>query len=220
MSDIVMIILALGIVLCPALIYWNNYNNAKKFKAIHFNGDLSGFEIAEKILQSNGFDNLYIVETKNYLEECYDTNRNVIRLLPSRFHGLAISDGIKAAFLAGHAIFDKKNKALHIRNLLLPIVNLLIYVCYGCIILAAFIKNYDYLKLGILGLFIIVLFHLITLPIEKEMGQFIIKNIRQLDLLDETYNAELIKLTDGLIYRYLSSPLNLIIAVINLLKNK
>lgn len=219
MGDIVTIVLVIVIILCSTIVYLNNYKNEKKYKNIHYKGELSGFEIAEKILENNGLDNIYIVETRNYLEERYDTNRNVIRLLPNSFHGLSIIDGIRAAFLAGHAIFDKKNKLLHIRNILLFIVNILIYASYGCIVVAAFVKNYEYLKLGILSLFVIMLFHFITLPLEKEVGNFIVKNIKDLNLIDNKYNEDLEEITNNLSFRYISSPISLIVALINLLKN-
>ncbi len=219
MGDIVTIVLVIVIILCSTIVYLNNYKNEKKYKNIHYKGELSGFEIAEKILENNGLDNIYIVETHNYLEERYDTNRNVIRLLPNSFHGLSIIDGIRAAFLAGHAIFDKKNKLLHIRNILLFIVNILIYASYGCIVVAAFVKNYEYLKLGILSLFVIMLFHFITLPLEKEVGNFIVKNIKDLNLIDNKYNEDLEEITNNLSFRYISSPISLIVALINLLKN-
>lgn len=219
MGDIVTIVLVIVIILCSTIVYLNNYKNEKKYKNIHYKGELSGFEIAEKILENNGLDNIYIVETRNYLEERYDTNRNVIRLLPNSFHGLSIIDGLRAAFLAGHAIFDKKNKLLHIRNILLFVVNILIYASYGCIVVAAFVKNYEYLKLGILSLFVIMLFHFITLPLEKEIGNFIIKSIKDLDLIDDKYNEGLEEITTNLSFRYISSPINLIMALINLLKN-
>lgn len=219
MGDIVTIVLVIVIILCSTIVYLNNYKNEKKYKNIHYKGELSGFEIAEKILENNGLDNIYIVETRNYLEERYDTNRNVIRLLPNSFHGLSIIDGIRAAFLAGHAIFDKKNKLLHIRNILLFIVNILIYASYGCIVVAAFVKNYEYLKLGILSLFVIMLFHFITLPLEKEVGNFIVKNIKDLNLIDNKYNEDLEEITNNLSFRYISSPISLIVALINLLKS-
>lgn len=219
MGDIVTIVLVIVIILCSTIVYLNNYKNEKKYKNIHYKGELSGFEIAEKILENNGLDNIYIVETRNYLEERYDTNRNVIRLLPNSFHGLSIIDGIRAAFLAGHAILDKKNKLLHIRNILLFIVNILIYASYGCIVVAAFVKNYEYLKLGILSLFVIMLFHFITLPLEKEVGNFIVKNIKDLNLIDNKYNEDLEEITNNLSFRYISSPISLIVALINLLKN-
>ena len=219
MGDIVTIVLVIVIILCSTIVYLNNYKNKKKYKNIHYKGELSGFEIAEKILENTGLVNIYIVETRNYLEEQYDTNRNVIRLLPNSFHGLSIIDGIRAAFLAGHAIFDKKNKLLHIRNILLFIVNILIYASYGCIVVAAFVKNYEYLKLGILSLFVIMLFHFITLPLEKEVGNFIVKNIKDLNLIDNKYNEDLEEITNNLSFRYISSPISLIVALINLLKN-
>lgn len=219
MGDIVTIVLVIVIICCSTIVYWNNYKNIKKYKNIHYKGELSGFEIAEKLLENNGLDNIYIVETHNYLEERYDNNRNVIRLLPSRFHGLSIIDGLTAAFLAGHAIFDKKKKLLHIRNILLFIVNILVYISYGCIIIAAFIKNYEYLKLGIFSLFILMLFHFITLPLEKEIGSFVVKSIKELNLIDDIHIEVLEKITNDLSYRYISSPISLIVALINLLKN-
>ena len=68
MGDIVTIVLVIVIILCSTIVYLNNYKNEKKYKNIRYKGELSGFEIAEKILENNGLDNIYIVETRNYLE--------------------------------------------------------------------------------------------------------------------------------------------------------
>ena len=53
MGDIVTIVLVIVIILCSTIVYLNNYKNEKKYKNIHYKGELSGFEIAEKILENN-----------------------------------------------------------------------------------------------------------------------------------------------------------------------
>ena len=64
-----------------------------------------------------------------------------------------------------------------------------------------------------------MLFHFITLPLEKEIGSFVVKNIKELNLIDDIHIEVLEKITNDLSYRYISSPINLIVALINLLKN-
>lgn len=186
----------------------------KKYKGIYLIKDFSGFEIAEKILESNDLDNIYIVETKNYIEENYDVKRKVIRLLPDNFHGTDIYNCLYASYLVGGAIKDKNNdKILNIRNLVLPFINILVYISYIVIMLSIFLRNFKFILIGVVLLFMTILFNIFTLSIEKEIKTLIIKEYKKLNYITEDNEEVVNEILSILVYRYIYNPIILIISL-------
>src|SRR5574344_1758544 len=100
----------------------SSYN---KYKKITNNNKISGSEVARNILDSNGLNNIYVVETKGTLTDHYDPSRKVVRLSSEIFHGETIASLSVAAHECGHAIQDKEGYSfMRIRSMLVPIVNL------------------------------------------------------------------------------------------------
>ena len=51
-----------------------------KYKNIKLNKNISGQEVARMILDSNGMNNIHVVETQGELTDHYDPRREVVRL--------------------------------------------------------------------------------------------------------------------------------------------
>ena len=79
----------------------------KKYRNIENNKNLTGFEVARKILDKNGLNDMYIVETRGNLTDHYDPTRKTIKLSSDIFHGTSIASIAVAAHECGHAIQDK-----------------------------------------------------------------------------------------------------------------
>ena len=85
---------------------------------------LSGFEVARKILDANGLENIYVVETRGNLTDHYDPTRKVIKLSKDIFHGDTVAAASVAAHECGHAIQDKDNYTfMRIRSFLVPLLD-------------------------------------------------------------------------------------------------
>ena len=88
-----------------------------KYKKVLNNKDLTGFDVARKILDSNGLSNIMILEVKGNLTDHYDPGRKVIKLSTDIYHGSSIASAAVAAHECGHAIQDKENyKPMRIRT--------------------------------------------------------------------------------------------------------
>lgn len=198
--------------------YIKLYKLSKKYNNIHFQDNLSGMEVAEKILEHNEFNNIYIVETKNFMEEKYDSNRKVIKLLPKHFHDTLFSNGLSALYLSNYVILEKKNKNIYFRNSLLFVADIITYLSYICIIISALIRNYDFLLLGGLSLFIVLIFHLCTLSIEKKISLMVLDNIKQLSLVSEDNYQNVKDYLNAYSYHFMAQPINLIIKLFQTFK--
>lgn len=156
-----------------------------KYKKIDNRSKLSGSETARKILDKNGLEKVYVVETKGTLTDHYDPSRKVIRLSSDVFHGETIASVAIAAHECGHAIQDKDNYTfMRIRAFLVPIVNFSTYAGYVAIVLGCIMSMLNLIWIGIILEAMILVFQLVTLPVEFDASNRAMKEIKHLNLLD------------------------------------
>jgi len=157
-----------------------------KYKKIDNRSKLSGGEAARKILDKNGLEKVYVVETRGTLTDHYDPSRKVIRLSSDVFHGETIASVAIAAHECGHAIQDKDNYTfMRIRAFLVPIVNFSTYAGYIAIVLGCIMSMLNLIWVGILLEAMILVFQLVTLPVEFDASNRAMEEIKNLKLLDE-----------------------------------
>lgn len=175
---IISIIITIGAQILVSSTYskYKRYENRKK---------ISGSEVARAILDKHGLSNIYVVETRGTLTDHYDPTRKVIRLSSTNFHEDSIAAASVAAHECGHAIQDKENyKFLRIRSFMVPIVNFSTYAGYFAIVIGFALSMLNLVWLGIILEGIILLFQLITLPVEFDASK------RALDELESSHMLE------------------------------
>ena len=145
------------------------YNKYIKVKA---GCNLTGYDMAKKILEKNGLGSLYIVEAQGTLTDHYDPTRKTVKLSHDVFHGDSISSIAIAAHECGHAIQDKEAYSLlRVRSRLVPVVNLATKASYVVILLGAFMEITDLIFAGILLVGTGLVFQLVTLPVEIDASR-------------------------------------------------
>lgn len=144
---------------------------------------LSGQEVARKILDANGLEDIYVVQVSGELTDHYDPSRNVIRLSNHVFQDDSIASLAVAAHECGHAIQRKEGYLFYrLRSALVPVVNLVSYFGYFVIIISAFAGITAYLLLGMVMLLSTLIFQLVTLPVEIDASKRGMKEIEKLNL--------------------------------------
>lgn len=155
-----------------------------KYKRIENRKQMSGQEAARIILDKHGLNDIYVVETKGNLTDHYDPNRKVVRLSSEVFHNPSIASIAVAAHECGHAVQDKENYTfLRIRSFLVPIVNFASYAGYFAIVIGLITSMLNLVWLGILMEVIILLFQLVTLPVEFDASKRALKMAEKLGIL-------------------------------------
>ncbi len=178
-----LLILAFIVVVAAQAKITSAYN---KFKRVKSKGNLSGQEVARRILDENGLKDIYIVEVRGELTDHYDPSRKVIRLSHEVFHGTSIASLSVAAHECGHAIQDKVGYTMmRIRSALVPLVNFVTYLGYFGLIVSIFAGITGYIKLSILVLCATLLFQLVTLPVELDASKRALAQLKKLSLVDE-----------------------------------
>jgi len=158
----------------------------KKYSNLDNEKQLSGFEVARKILDKNGLKDLYIVETKGTMTDHYDPKRKTVRLSSDVYHGTTIASVAIAAHECGHAIQDKEGYLfMKVRSFILPIVSLGTRFAYIVLFIGLLANILDLIWLGILLVGLGLIFQLVTLPVEFNASKRALKEIEILIDKDE-----------------------------------
>ncbi len=189
-----------------------------KYSKIENKKKLSGFDVAQKILKKHDLDNIYIVETQGYLTDHFDPNANVVRLSSAVFHGTTIASVAIAAHECGHAIQHKEGMTLiKIRSRLVPVVNFCSKIGYLAIGIGLFGQITDLFFIGIGLLSTILLFQLVTLPVEFDASTRGMINIEKLSLLSASEKEGASKVLVAAALTYVASLITTILEIVRLI---
>ena len=148
-----------------AQIYINVCHN--KYRRIENKKKLTGFEVARKILDSNGLKDIYVVETRGNLTDHYDPSRKTVKLSSDVFHGDSVVSMAVAAHECGHAIQDKEGYLfMKIRSFIFPIVSFGTKIAYIVLFIGLIADIMNLVWAGILLVGLGLVFQLVTLPVE------------------------------------------------------
>ena len=180
-----------------------------KYKKILNNKDLSGYDVAR-----NNLDNIMILETRGNLTDHYDPQRKVIKLSTDIYHGSSIAGAAVAAHECGHAIQDKtKYTPMRIRSTLVPFVNICTRIGYLAIVIGI-IFSYTLIEVGIVLLLSMLVFQLITLPVEFNASHRAIKELERLNLIDEEEKSSAKNMLIAAAFTYVASVLSTLLEIL------
>ena len=189
-----------------------------KYKKVLNSNKISGFEVAKKILEDNNLSDIYVVETKGYLSDHYDSNAKVVRLSTDVFHGEDVAACAIAAHEVGHAIqHSEGNLLIKLRKFIFPLVNFSSKIGYVVIILGLFFGIVDLFYLGIGLLCVILLFQLITLPVEFDASRKALSNLEKLSILSDSENSDAKKVLTAAALTYVAGLASTILEILRLL---
>ncbi len=147
-------------------------SNYSKYKNRKNSQNLSGQEVARKILDQHGLKDVHVVSVSGNLTDHYDPTRKVVKLSSDIFNGTTIAAMAVAAHEVGHAIQDQENYSfMRIRSGLVPFVNFVTYLGYFSILISLIAGMTGYFMMGILVLLATLLFQFITLPVEFDASK-------------------------------------------------
>lgn len=193
------------ILLVPAILFTmyaqGKVNHAyKKFARIPNRRRVTGAQAARRVLDANGLQNVRIEMIGGTLTDHYDPKGRVMRLSPQVYNDASIAAVSIAAHESGHAIQHGRGYAfLTFRNAIVPLVNLMSTLSWpllliGILVAAAGRASTGNLifDLGVIFFAAVVLFHLVTLPVEFNASSRAIAQLQELGIIgaDETRGAK------------------------------
>lgn len=186
------------IILIPAIIF-ALYAQAKvknayrKYSGIENRRRITGRQAARMILDSNGLQHVSIEIVAGTLTDHYDPSKDIMRLSSQVYNGTSIASVSIAAHESGHAIQDGTSYGfLKFRNAIAPVVSLVSTVSWPLMLIGLLIiwqgnratGNFIF-DLGIIFFAAVVLFHTVTLPVELNASKRAIKQLVDLNIVDD-----------------------------------
>lgn len=213
--EIILFILGIIVVVCAQSHIMKTYHETMRIRNEKM---LSGQEVARKILDANGLEDIYVVQVSGELTDHYDPSRNVIRLSNHVFQDDSIASLAVAAHECGHAIQRKEGYLFYrLRSALVPVVNLVSYFGYFVIIISAFAGITAYLLLGMVMLLSTLIFQLVTLPVEIDASKRGMKEIEKLNLAKQEEMPNVANMLKAAAMTYVASLASTILNLLRLI---
>ena len=184
------------LILLPALIFamWASSNvksTYKKYSQVHNSRGLTGAQVARQILDMNGLNFVMIEHISGELTDHFDPKSNVVRLSDSTFNSTSVAALGVAAHECGHAVQYKESYfPIQIRAAIIPMTNIGSYLAVPLIIIGLLFANRGATSLseimvnaGLILYSLVVLFQLITLPVEFNASSRALKTLQSSSLL-------------------------------------
>ena len=150
----------------------------KKFSKQPLSANLTGKEVAEKMLNDHGIYDVKIISVKGQLSDHYNPQKKTVNLSESVYSKSNTAAVAVAAHECGHAVQHAKGyEWLKMRSILVPMVgvssNLGMWLLLGGIILmqSSPVLGGNIVSIGILGFATGTLFSLVTLPVEFDASK-------------------------------------------------
>lgn len=162
-------------------------NIFNKYYKIDAQNKISASELVRKIVNWYKLENISVKQIKGILSDNYDIRTRTINLSSGVYNSCSLSALGIAAHEAGHAIQHKQAYfPLNIRNSFFPLANLGSNLALPLFFIGFFfLRNQFLMNMGIFFYLGVVLFSLITLPIEFNASRRAIKILKKGAILSE-----------------------------------
>lgn len=210
-----LLVLAL-LVTSAAQIYINS--SYSKTKRIKNRAGITGAQTARRILDENGLSNVKVEEVRGVLGDHYDPRTKTVRLSSDIYRNTSIASASVAAHECGHAIQDKEGYFfLKLRNSIVPLVNFASYAGYFAILIGIIASSLKIIWIGIIAEIVILVFQLITLPVEFAASKRALKQLEKQKILEKIEISTSKKMLTAAALTYVASVTATILEILRLL---
>lgn len=168
------IILMVVIFGASALVSWRLKSKFSEYSQISFRGNLSGAEIADRMLKDNGITDVKIICVEGQLTDHYNPADKTVNLSTDVYHGRSVASAAVAAHECGHAVQHARAYAwLGMRSALVPAVSFSSKYMQWILLAGVLTINvFPYLLLAGIVLFAMTtIFSFVTLPVEFDASK-------------------------------------------------
>lgn len=143
-----------------------------RYAEVAISGGMTGADIARALLRANNVRGVQVEPHEGWLSDHYDPTSRTVRLSPDVYHGRSISAAGVAAHECGHALQHAEGySAMTVRQKLVSVAGIGSNFSFIAIIGGYFIGMSGLIWLGILLFSAVVLFQLVTLPVEFDASK-------------------------------------------------
>lgn len=167
-------IIFIGIAVVSYIVQANLKNKFNRYSQEPLSGNLTGRDVAVKMLHDNGIYDVQVTSTPGMLTDHYNPANKTVNLSEGVFNSASVAAAAVAAHECGHAVqHAKAYSMLQLRSSLVPIVNfssqIMSWVLLAGILLVQTMPQI--LLVGIVLFATTTLFSFITLPVEIDASR-------------------------------------------------
>jgi hypothetical protein len=152
-----------------------------KYSRVYSRSGYTGSDVARRLLDSFGLNDVPIRRIDGNLTDHYDPRNRSLSLSSGVYSNSSIAAIGIAAHEVGHAIQHQKNYVpLALRNAVVPVIGIGSTMAFPLFFIGLLMRGQFLMDLGIVLFLGVIVFHLITLPVEFDASS------RALKLLDNT----------------------------------
>ncbi|GGE57970.1 hypothetical protein EV200_103307 [Pedobacter psychrotolerans] len=167
----VYLILIIPVLLLSMFVQWRFRNKFSQYAEMQISSGLSGKEVAERMLHDNEIYDVKVMSTEGQLTDHYNPSDRTVNLSTDVYYSRSVAAAAVAAHECGHAVQHAKSYSwLNLRSTMVPLVsissNLLQWVLLIGVMLLVVNVTPIVLAIAVLGLALVTVFSIITLPVE------------------------------------------------------
>lgn len=185
---------------------FNRYSQVRSMRGI------SGAEVAATILRRNGMSGSVAVEAvSGSLSDHYDPGVRKVRLSETVYGNNSIAAIGVAAHEVGHAIqHNQRYGPLELRHKIVPVTNFASNASFPILLLGFFMNSLNLVMVGIVLFSLVVLFHIVTLPVELNASRRAIAQLSESGLISSNEVPMVKKVLGAAAFTYLAATLSAI----------
>lgn len=216
------LILILVMAVVTMIAQGNVTSTFNKYSKIANSRGYTGADVAKMLLQQNGIYDVSVEQISGSLTDHYDPLKKVIRLSTPVYGSRSIAALGVAAHETGHAIQHAKGYVpLTLRSAIFPVVNFSSKIAMPLfmigILIASLIQSYTLALIGALLFGFVVLFQVITLPVEFNASARALKMLGDYNYLDKSEVGAARKVLSAAAMTYVAAAATALVQLLRLL---
>ena len=185
----------------------------EKYSQIPSTLGMTGAEVAEAILDRMGVRHVSVEPVAGVLSDHYDPSAKAVRLSEGVYSSKSLAAAAVAAHECGHVLQDVEGyQAMNFRAALVPVVNFgsnlgPMLIMAGLFLGALKGISLLFVYLGIILFASVIVFHLVTLPVEFDASRRALRLIDELGILQGEENKGARKVLNAAAFTYVATAM-------------
>ena len=211
------------LILIPAVLIsaWAQFkvsSTFNKFSTVRSMNGYTGAQVARILLNDAGLQDVEIQQIAGRLSDHYDPKAKVLRLSSDVYGSTSVASIGVAAHEVGHAIQDKESyTALDFRNAIVPLVNFSSSLSWILFLVGILFSFSSLVNIGIILFSVVVLFQLVTLPVEFNASSRALKLLEARGILYDNEIEGAKKVLGAAALTYVAATLMAILQLVRLI---
>lgn len=194
-------------------------NRYQKYRKVLSNSQLTGYEVAQRILNRHGITYITVQENPRggVLSDHFNPQTNVVNLSKEVYYGKTIASASIAAHEIGHVLqYHEQYGFIGLRNRVLPLAMISSQLGWTVLMIGLFSGLDSLFLIGIVLIAVIGLFQLITLPVEINASTRAIKELQEQQMVTSSEVSSARGMLNAAAFTYIAAFLGTLATILRL----